>query len=198
MAVYDSRTIRLPGRSTMKLPVVRTKKNNELSGISKATQEWTIKIGDILGKGKTIDAADTIPNSAELYSFSYDTVRETVGHSVNQLIANAATRFSDLVVIIQNATYSPILEQYMNNGTMIPIVTIERWGWIANKLTQLEERTFNVCYITQFRQILDYVVLFIRAIERVEKTAVFAQNGTSAGNAASTTNAELGTQKIGG
>ncbi|MDR1207813.1 MAG: hypothetical protein LBJ89_00510 [Holosporales bacterium] len=197
MAVKDYRTIRLPGRSAMRMPVIGVRKNNELSGISKATQEWTLEVGDIFGSHKIHDSEETLANHTELFSFSYDTVRETVGHSVNQMIANAATRFSDLVVIIQNATYSPVLEQYMNNGTMIPCVKIHRWGWINNSLVELECREFNVCYITQFKQILDYITLFIRPIERSECFSVYSQDGSKVGETASSTvNAETGTQSL--
>ncbi|MDR1597552.1 MAG: hypothetical protein LBR89_01290 [Holosporales bacterium] len=185
MAVSDHRTIRLPGRSTVFVPVIGTKKNNELSGISKATREWTV----------TIDPA--IPDSTELYGFSYNTTRETVGHAVNQLIANAATRLSDLIIIIQNATYSPVLEQYMNDGTMIPMITIQRWGWINSALTELDKREFGVCYVTQFRQILDYLVLFIRPIQRDEKILIFGQNGESKGQAVSSISATTGISSVG-
>ncbi|MDR0631499.1 MAG: hypothetical protein LBF66_02955 [Holosporales bacterium] len=179
------------------MPIIGVRKNNELSGISKATQEWTLEIGEIFGDHKIHDTEETLGNHAELYSFAYNTERETVGHSVNPMIANAATRFSDLAVIIQNASYAPVLEQYMNNGTMIPYVNIHRWGWINNSLVELEIREFRICYVTQFRQILDYLTLFIRPIERSECFSVYSQDGSKVGETASSiVNAETGTQAL--
>jgi hypothetical protein len=195
MAIKDFHTIVLPGRSAVRMPVIGVQKNNESSGISKATQEWTLEIGDVFGAHQTNKGE--LANHAELYSFAYNTGRETVGHSNNSLIANAATRLSDLIVIIQNSSYSPVFEQYMNNGTKIEIVRIHRWGWINDALVELELREFMTCYITQFRQVLDYLTLFIRPIKRSECFSVYAQDGTSVGKTASSViNMVDGTQSL--
>ncbi|MDR2464434.1 MAG: hypothetical protein LBD36_02375 [Holosporales bacterium] len=190
MALRDTRTIKLPGRSGVVIPIVGTNKNNELSGISKATREWTISMDGLLSSDYRTD--NTADFTAELFGFSCDTTRETSGHSANQLIANAAVRMSDLIVLIQNATYSPILEQYMNNGSRIDCIELARWGWINNVCTCLESKKFSICYITQFRQILDYLVLFIRTIKREETICVHNQSGQPIGLVSSFFSAELG------
>jgi hypothetical protein len=190
MAHQDARTIRLPGRSAVVIPIVGTQKNNEQSGISKATREWTISMDNHLSSDYRSD--DIADNTTELFGFFHNITRETVGFAANQLIANAATRLSDLIVIIQNATYSPILEQYMNNGTRIDAVVLQRWGWINNELQCLEERIFSTCYITQFRQILDYLVLFVRTINVEEKIHIYDQTGAPTGIASSNVSASSG------
>lgn len=192
MALQDSSIITLPGRSRIRIPIVGTKKNNDLSGISKSTPEWMISFDNLKVSSTWGIAGDAI----ELFGFSYNTMRETVGHSVNQLIASAATRHSDLVVLIQNSTYSPMFEQYMNNGSLINNITITRWGWVTQP-QKLEERIFKMCYITQFRQILDYLVLFIRHTEKMETIFIYDQNGVQAGGVVSSVNAWDGTSAIG-
>ncbi|MDR1908128.1 MAG: hypothetical protein LBQ43_04705 [Holosporales bacterium] len=215
MAVQGMRTISLPGRSRFKIPVVGTAKNNALSGISKATREWSIRIDDIFKRtaegvkkassplgfipmlidmaedflfGADDDSDASKPEATaksggssiyrtELFGFTYDTLRETVGHSVNQLIASASIRHSDVVIIIQNGTYSPILEQYMNDGTLIKKMVIYRSGFIEGKRRLLEKRTFKDCYVTQFKQILDFLVLHVRVLYREETSYIYAQHG---------------------
>lgn len=190
MSVNDMKIIKLAGRSLIHFPIHGTNKNNELSGISKSTPEWMIRMDDILEGHVSSHAGDS--KGTQLFGFSYHTERETVGYPVNQLIANAAFRLSDLIVLIQNATYSPILEQYMNNGTLINNIVITRWGWIGASLTQLEQRVFSICYITQFRQILDYVVLFVRYVEVHENIYIYSQTGESMGQTGSKISALTG------
>lgn len=182
MALRDWNTVTLPGRGRFRIPIVGTKKNNELSGISKATHEWYVKIGG---------------TAHELFGFSTGTTRETMGHSVNPLFASAATRYSDLVVIIENTEDSPIYEQYMNNGTLIEDVCIVRQGWIKGEPKDLEKRVFTDNYITQFRQILDYLVLFIRTLKREETIYIFTQQGDSEGQVVSMTDQVAGKSSTG-
>lgn len=178
MAVPNSRTITLPGRNSLTIPIVGTNKNNELSGISKSTPEWMISIDTIFELGNFYEGDSTL---IELFGFTYGTERETTGHSVNQLLSSSATRFSDLIVIIQNGAYSPVLEQRMNDGTCIQTIKIKRFGWINATLQVLEERIFQICYITHFKQILDYVVLHIRTCNRTETIKIYNQEGGSDG-----------------
>lgn len=172
MALRDWNTITLPGRGRFRIPIVGTKKNNDQSGISKATPEWTVSIGDI---------------KFELFGFSAGTTRDTLSHAGNPLYANAATRFSDLVIVIENTEHSPVLEQIMNDGSLINTITIIRQGWINSVLQTLEERIYKSNYITQFRQVLDYVVLFIRTLERTEEITIYKQTGAPEGKVVSNT-----------
>lgn len=191
MAVSDWKTIFLPGYGVVSVPVNGTKKHHDHSGMSKSTPEWMISFDGLL-VGHIPEGHNGDDKATELFGFTHNTLRETVEHSVNQLIANAATRWSDLIVIIQNATYSPILEQCMNHGTLIDQTVITRWGWIGGVFTQLEERVFRFCYITQFRQILDYVALFIRYEGIAEKLMVYNQKGASVGQVGSDMSARTG------
>lgn len=194
MAVPNLRTIKLPGRNSLTIPIVGTNKNNELSGISKSTPEWMISIDNIFEDGNSYENDSTL---IELFGFTYGTERETTGHSVNQLLSSSATRFSDLIIVIQNGSYSPILEQRMNDGTCISNVIIKRFGWINNLLAPLEERTFQTCYITRFKQILDYVVLHIRTCLRTEIIKVYQQDGGPGGESGNVVSAIDGSAKIG-
>lgn len=178
MALRDWNTVTLPGRGRFRIPIVGTKKNNEQAGISKAAPEWQVKIA---GTG------------FELFGFSAGTTRDTLGHSGNPLFSGAATRYSDLVIVIENTEYSPVFEQMMNDGSLIHNVAIFRQGWINGTLQTIEERTYKSCYITQFRQILDYLVLFIRTLEREEKILIYDQLGTPDGQVVSNTNQITGT-----
>lgn len=171
MALRDWNTVALPGRGRFRIPVIGTKKNNEQSGISKATPEWVIEFG-------------SIPR-LELFGFSAGTTRDTLGYAGSILYAGAATRFSDLVVVIENTENSPVLEQMMNDGTLLEQIVIIRQGWINASLQTIEERIYSACYITQFRQILDYVVLFIRTLKREEKITIYDQKGQANGQAVS-------------
>lgn len=178
MAVPNSRTITLPGRNPIIIPIVGTNKNNELSGISKSTPEWMISMDNIFEPGNSYKNDSSL---IELFGFTYGTERETKGHSVNQLLSSSATRFSDLMIVLQNGTYIPKLEQCMNSGTRIDITKIKRFGWIKEQLQILEERTFEICYVTRIKQILDYIVLNIRACKRHEKIIIYKQDGTPNG-----------------
>jgi type VI protein secretion system component Hcp len=192
MAVQDMKVVTLPGRGRLKIPVVGTRKNNELSGVSKATKEWTVRIDNIFEHtsifsdreiiekdkdDKVISSTLHFPdeNEVELFGFTYNTQRETLGHSVNQLIASASIRHSDVILIIQNSTYSPRLEQCMNNGTVLYEVVLHRSGFINGANRLLEERMFRDCNITRFIQILDFVVLHIRVLSREETSYMYAQ-----------------------
>jgi hypothetical protein len=179
MAKQDTQLIVLPGRGRVSMPVIRTQKQTDLSGVSKATPEWSVVIGSLTG-------------TIELFGFFYNTTRETLGHSINQLVSSSAPRYSDLVILIQNQTYSPILEQYMNNGSIITVITITRWGWINGTISMLEQRIFSSCYITQYRQVLDYLALFINYREKEEKTIVYSQQGAQTGSVVSSTSATTG------
>lgn len=168
----ELQSFRLPGRGRFTLPIVGKKQENDLSGISKSTFEWTIVFS-------FLDAA------FELFGFSHGTSRETIGHAVNQLFSGAATCLSDLVVIVPLDHNTPTFEQCMNNGTLCQSITIRRHGWVNGQIAVLEERTFNVCYITRFMQVLDYVVLTIRTCEAEEKVNVYTQAGEAKGVASS-------------
>ncbi|MDR1208381.1 MAG: hypothetical protein LBJ89_03450 [Holosporales bacterium] len=111
----------------------------------------------------------------ELFGFTYDTQRETLGHSVNQLVAFASIRHSDVILIIQNSTYSPILEQYMNSGRLLYEVALRRSGFIDGTNLTLERRVFRDCYITRFIQILDFLVLHVRILAKEETSFMYAQ-----------------------
>ena len=191
MALNDYGTFHLPGRSAVRVPIVGTQKHHELSGMAKSTPEWLVSFDEILTPHVPAGHNGDV-NAAELVGFTHNTLRETVDHSVNQLIANAATRWSDLIVIIQNSTYAPILEQYMNNGTRIDNTKITRWGWINGAFTCLEERVFRYCFITQFRQILDYITLFVRYEAIAEKLIVYDQLGGNVGQVESDMSALTG------
>lgn len=180
--------VTLPGRGRLKIPVVGTAKSREASGISKATKEWTVRMDSIFAHTADLYWRDTpageeppTTTEIELFGFTYNTQRETLSHSVNQLIACASIRHSDLIIIIQNATYSPILEQYMNDGTLIREVVLHRSGFIGGVNCILEERWFKDCYITRFIQVLDFVVLHIRVLAREESSYIYAQDTTSQG-----------------
>jgi hypothetical protein len=170
--------------------VVGTKKSNEQSGISKATREWTISMDGLLSSAYRLDGADD--QTAELFGFTHDTRRSTIGHAANQLISNAAVGMSNLVVIIQNATYAPVLERYMNDGTIIAVIIVQRWGWINGQVACLEKRTFTTCLIVQFMQVLDYLVLSIRTVRREESMYVHNQSGEQIGSVSSYFSAETG------
>ncbi|GHS93126.1 hypothetical protein AGMMS49949_06060 [Alphaproteobacteria bacterium] len=176
MAVPSTKIFKFPGRSALTLPINEPKKDEGLSGISKSTPEWVISFDALLEAHLTIPRGKGFPAaSIELFEFTHDTTRETLGHSSNQLVAFTATRHSDLNVTIQNDSYAPVLEQYMNNGTCINRITITRLGWIQGAIQLLEERTFKMCNITQFTQILDYIVLSIRYIDREEIVHIYKQ-----------------------
>jgi type VI protein secretion system component Hcp len=191
MAVQDMKVIALPGRSRIKIPIVGTKKNNELSGVSKATKEWTLRMDLIFVNPanalshalETLESGEEPPKTGEfeveLFGFTYETTRETVGHSVNQLIASASIRHSDVILVIQNSTYSPKLEQYMNDGTLIDNVEIYRHGFVDGSMQLLEARLFKDCYITHFQQVLDYVVLHVRVLYRHEISYIYSQRPMS-------------------
>lgn len=187
MSVSDSTMITLPGRSRFRLPVVGTKTNLEQSGLSKQTPEWTIEIDDVF-QDQPLGVSQT---SVELFGFTYNTTRDTLGHSVSSLISSPSLRLSDVVVMIRNDASAPKLEQKMNSGTVIQNITITRYGWIT-EYTVLETRTFETCYITKFKQILDFLVLFIRTIKINEHFWVFNQDGKSAGNLSSEISVETG------
>lgn len=183
MALRDWNTVALPGRGRFRIPVVGTKKSNEQSGISKATPEWVVEIGNI--------------PQLELFGFSAGTTRDTLGHAGSVLYAGAATRLSDLVIVVENTEHSPVLEQMMNDGTLVETIVITRQGWINSSLQTIEERTYSSCYITQFRQILDYVVLFIRTLIREEKIMIYDQTGQANGQAVSSVDQITGTSGMG-
>lgn len=197
MAVRDSRSITLPGRSRFSIPVVKTDAVNELSGVTKATPEWMVAIDALLApKHSVLAGGDTYsdPNMVELFGFSFGVERETTSHIINQLLSSAATRYSDLSIIIQNATSAPILEQKMNDGALIQNVIIKRFGNVGAAPARqiLHTMTFSTCYITRFKQVLDYLVLWIRVCEHSEEVFVFGQGGVAGGSVVSTVSGTTG------
>lgn len=172
MAV-EIQSFKLPGRSRFTIPIVGTKTDNEISGISKSTYEWTIVFSAIADK------------AFELFGFSHGASRETIGHSVNQLFSGAATRLSDLTILVSLDESAPAFEQYMNDGTLFETITIRRHGWIQGANQVLEERVFSTCYIVRFLQILDYLALTVRTCDTEEIVNIYDQNGEAKGTAVS-------------
>lgn len=191
MARSDASIFVLPGRGKIRVVISGTTKHHAQSGISKTTPEWMVSFDDVLSAHIPVEhSGDT--KGVELIGFSQNTSRETVGHAVSQLIADSAVRWSDLIVIIQHTTSGPVLESMMNNGTLIKDTRITRWGWIRDSLALIEERIFKDCFITQFRQILDDLVLFIRYESVDERVYIFDQKGNAVGKVSSVLDAVTG------
>lgn len=190
MADTDFSTLILPGRNRMRVPIVKTKEVNELSGVSKATPEWLVTADTIFARGSMLESGNSYGsdgNQIELFGFTDGAERETSSHIANQLISSPALRLSDLTIIVQNGTYAPICEQYMNTGQKINTITIKRYGrgdgnggGFGARIC-LEERIFTICYITRFQQILDYLALQFRVCTQENKVFAFSQDSMALG-----------------
>ncbi|MDR0633013.1 MAG: hypothetical protein LBF84_02645 [Holosporales bacterium] len=165
----------------MNIPLVREGEESDLSGISKATREWVIFI--TLG-GEPVEL--------EVFGFRHGSSRHTVGFSVNQYLAGADTRFSDLGVLLQLDQYAPLFEQQFATGGLFAVIVIKRFAWINGELKVTEEHTFSTCYIVKYIQILDYIFLSIRVCQKVEKFIIIDQDGNNGGSVVSSASTVTG------
>ncbi|MDR3285496.1 MAG: hypothetical protein LBS83_02315 [Holosporales bacterium] len=168
MAATNFQVFNVPGRKSLKLPIVGNKENNEQSGISKATHEWEMIISGISDK-------------FILFGVYHSHSRETIGNATTNFFPEASTHTSDLRIIVQLDSRFPVLEQCMNNGTCLNLITIIRKGWVNSAFLQLEKKIFYTCYVSHFMQVLDYVIFQIRTLKIEEDINVYNQDGTPSG-----------------
>jgi hypothetical protein len=117
----------------------------------------------------------------ELFGYIFGVDRTVVADVYTNFFPNASFRLEPLYIVIKMSKLIPILEKLMNDGTVINLMTIRRYGWMLGKQVTIEDHQFRVCYITFLVHMLDYAVF--RIVYRTVDSTVhaFDQNGKPTG-----------------
>ncbi|MDR3285208.1 MAG: hypothetical protein LBS83_00810 [Holosporales bacterium] len=178
-------SFKLPGCKPIIIPIVGRKRENELNGVSKATQDCRV----------TFEFQCGCEIYTQLFGWSCGLSRENIGNPMTNFFPASATHASELCIIIQVSNLFPKLEQAMNSGSIFPRIIIRKFGWILGQDgstldgyeenptgTPLETIVFFTCFITYIQQVLDYIVLRIRYCQVDDRLNIYNQEGAALGS----------------
>lgn len=176
-----SKVVTLSGSKKFYLPSVSdvNDANNETGSKS---PEWLIKMDDDL-----TGSVAGYEQYSELFGWYANSSRYTSPDVSNRLFTSAKLRHSDLVIQIPNGGYGPTVENKMNSG--VPYVSIEivRLGNIKSTSVKLQETKFSTCYIKEYTQELDRIVLTARITKKENTVFVYDNDGNNTGQTVSST-----------
>ena len=141
-----------------------------------ASPEWMIKIDDLLTS--TIDGFE---GYCELYGWFAEQARLTKGNTVGQLFSTSAVQHSNILVVVPNGMYLPLLETKMNSGSNISMVRIVRLSNITDYLLPVQEIEYQNCKVDSIQQKLDEIILSIRPETRTNIVTQYGQDGGKLG-----------------
>ncbi len=165
-----SRVVRL-GNVALAVPVLAQNGNSTIRA-----PEWMVEIKDIT-KSNVADF-DTY---AELFDFHWEYSRHTLGHPGNEMFTSAAIEHTEVSILIPAGTYTAILRQKLNNGTVIPEITIIRLGNMTDLKKPLQKTTYSNCIFTRASQSYDYFAIAFRFTKVKEENFEFKQEDEGAG-----------------
>lgn len=165
--------IPLSGDKNVSIPVVdpRIKHTNNV-----ATPEWMISIDHILSSN-----VEGYENFTELYGWFAEQARMTKGTTASQLFSTSAVQHSNILIVIPNGLYLPLLETIMNSGGNLSDVKIVRLANITDLKVPIQEVEYTNCKVESIQQHLDEIVLSLRPETRTNTVIQYAQDGSKLG-----------------
>ncbi|MDR0625337.1 MAG: hypothetical protein LBF72_02730 [Holosporales bacterium] len=180
---------KVPGVSGIHIPILEQVdgffKVDPHTSKGKLTQDYTVTF-----------AFPGINVTTVLFGYTYGFHRITREYSRTNFFPSAAMEFEVLYVIISIFQKSPLIEQSLNNGTLLPTITIKRYGWVEGKTTVLKEHIFGTNHFFHVVQILDYEVVGIRYNSLEIKVNAFDQEGKATGTTSSKVSSSTGVCEV--
>lgn len=136
------------------------------------TPEWMISIDEDLAS--TIEGYE---QCCELFGWYADESRLTNSSTANDLYSSATVQHSNVVVLIPNGVFSPILEQKMAKGVNISSVKITRLGNIEDMKKELQTVEYTECKIEALQQQFDRLIVSIRPETKCNTVYSYDQTG---------------------
>lgn len=166
-------TIPLAGEAGITIPVVdpHIKHTNSVT-----TPEWMISIDKFLSS-----SIEGYEDYTELYGWVAEQARLTKGSTATQLFSTAAVQHSNILIVIPNGLYLPLLETAMNAGSNLARVKIVRLANITDLKVPIQEVEYMNCKIDSIQQKLDEIILSIRPETRMNTVVQYAQDGSKLG-----------------
>ncbi|AIK95579.1 hypothetical protein [Candidatus Odyssella acanthamoebae] len=166
-------SIPLVGDQNVSIPVVdpRIKHLNSVT-----TPEWMISIDKLLSSN--IEGYETF---TELYGWFAEQARLTKGSTASQLFSTSAVQHSNILIVIPNGLYLPMLETIMNTGSNLSAIKIVRLANITDLKIPIQEVDYTNCKVESIQQKLDEIILSIRPETRMNTVIQYAQDGSKLG-----------------
>lgn len=165
--------IPLAGDQNISIPVVdpRIKHTNSVT-----TPEWMISIDKFLTSN-----VEGYEGFTELFGWFAEQARLTKGSTATQLFSTSAVQHSNIMIVIPNGMYLPLLETVMNSGSNIGAVKIVRLANISDLKIPIQEVDYTNCKIDSIQQKLDEIIMSIRPETRMNTVIQYAQDGSKLG-----------------
>lgn len=144
------------------------------------TPEWMIAIDDLLIS--TIKGYETY---SELFGWHAESSRETKGNVSGDLVSNAAVKQSDVIIVIPMGIYMPTMDNMMQTGKVLELVSIVRLANIADLKIPVQTIEFANCQICKIQQRLETAVITIRPVKRTNTVYQYGQDGLKTGQTVS-------------
>ncbi len=153
--------IDIPGLSQLKIPKVGNP-YSESNGQLPYSQppEWMVQITDVNGNIFTSSTVIKYEKFSELLGFYGEGSRYTSPHITNSsLHTSAAVRHSELALIIPVTDSTVLLEQAMNVGTVIGMISIIHLGNVGDVKVTLQQIDYKTCYIQKHQQMINELLI---------------------------------------
>jgi len=154
--------------------------------------EWLLKIDDLLESN-----IDEFKDHCELLKFESQASRETSGNAGGQLFKIANMQHSDVVLTIPNGSYVAKLENKMNQGQPLQLVSIVHLGNINNTKVKMQVIDHENCWIQKMQPLhdSDSVMFSIKIRSKVNTIYVYDHDGVNKGQMVSSANYAANTTK---
>jgi hypothetical protein len=147
--------------------------------------EWLICIDDLLSS-----STKGFETYTELFEHKFENSRETKGNVSGGLISSAAVAQSDVIVIIKNAIYVPMITNHMNSGRVFEMITLLHLGNYKDKRVPIETIEFSKCQISSIARLqnekyVDKVAIRFRPNKQTDTYTDYDQDGNKTGQTVS-------------
>lgn len=178
---FNYRLVQPSGKDSISIAMTDTAMPGDTQNIGVKSPEWMVKIDDLLSSS-VADYTD----HAELYGWHGKSSRFTTGDIGNLLLTSASLRHSDVVIIIPNGAYAPVLENKMNMGNKLDEILLVRLGNSEAVKVKLQTISFATCRFQSFQQELDRLYLTFNVTKKVNTVFAYDETGANTGQTVST------------
>lgn len=144
------------------------------------TPEWMVSIDELFES----DIKD-FETFVELYGWHAEASRETNGNVSGDLVSSASVKQSDVIIIVPMGVYMPLLDDVMQTGKVLGVVTIVRIGSINTTKKEIQRIEFRNCQVTRIEQRLEDAVVTFRPVMRTNIVYRYNNEGLSEGQTVS-------------
>ncbi len=120
--------------------------------------DWMVNIPDI-----TKSNVDGLDDHCQVFDWIEKYSRKTLGHTAGEMFTSAAIEHSVVPLLIPAGTYTALIRQQLNNGTIVGPITIKRIGNVAGTPnTVLQQFVYTNCVFTDVVQNGDFFAFCFR------------------------------------